>query len=270
MQSPAQQDLSGQVALVTGAASGIGRAVALAMAAAGADIVVNYVSSPERAEEVASEIRKLGRAALACRADISSEADVTRLFEETRARFGTLDILVANAGVQADAALVDMTLAQWEKVLAVDLTGQFLCARAAAREFVRRGKRPVSAATGKIICMSSVHQEVPWSGHVNYAAAKSGVRGLMRTLAQELAPAGIRVNAIAPGAIRTNINRAAWSTDAALQKLLTLIPYGRVGDPEDVGRAAVWLASDASDYVIGTTLYIDGGMSLFPAFIGNG
>jgi glucose 1-dehydrogenase len=193
------------------------------------------------------------------------------MFEGVRRELGTLDILVANAGIQADATIDSMTLEQWNSVLSINLTGQFLCAREAVREFRRRGVvAEVSRAAGKIICMSSVHQEIPWAGHVNYAASKGGVAMLMRSLAQEVATERIRVNAIAPGAIRTPINRAVWDNEDALRRLMTLIPYGRVGEPEDVARAAVWLASDDADYVVGTTLFVDGGMSLHPCFIGNG
>src|SRR4029077_5086078 len=163
------------------------------------------------------------------------------------------------------------SLDQWNEVLAVNLTGQFLCARAAVAEFRRRGPRPaVSRALGKIICMSSVHEVIPWAGHVNYAASKGGIMLMMKSLAQEVAPEGIRVNAIAPGAIRTPINRAAWDTEAALAQLLTLIPYQRIGEPEDIANAAVWLASDLADYVTGTTLFVDGGMTLYPGFADNG
>jgi glucose 1-dehydrogenase len=193
------------------------------------------------------------------------------MFERAIKEFDTVDILVANAGLQADAPTASMTMAQWDKVLNVNLTGQFLCAREAIREFRRRGMRPdVSCALGKIICVSSVHQEIPWAGHVNYAASKGGIEMMMRSLAQEVAAERIRVNAIAPGAIRTPINRQAWETPEALERLLTLIPYGRIGEPEDIGQAAVWLASDASDYVVGTTLYVDGGMTLYPGFSTNG
>jgi glucose 1-dehydrogenase len=152
----------------------------------------------------------------------------------------------------------------------VNLAGQFLTAQRAAREFLRRGPRPVSMALGKIICMSSVHELIPWAGHVNYAASKGGIQMMMKSLAQEVAPHRIRVNAIAPGAIRTPINKAAWDSPQALDKLLKLVPYGRIGEPGDIGRAAVWLASDESDYVVGTTLFVDGGMSLYPGFADNG
>jgi glucose 1-dehydrogenase len=263
--------LKGQPALVTGANSGIGYAVAKALAAAGSPVVVNYVADPPSAERVVDEIRTAGGEAMAIRADVSKEDEVQAMFRKMFDAYGTIHILVNNAGLQRDARFVDMTLHDWEFVLSVNLTGQFLCAREAAREFLRRGLVPeVSCAAGKILCMSSVHEFIPWAGHVNYAASKGGVMLLMKSLAQELAPHRIRVNSLCPGAIRTPINTTAWSTPEALSQLLTLIPYGRIGEPDDIGRAAVWLASDASDYVNGTSLYIDGGMTLFPGFSTNG
>ncbi len=263
--------LKGQKALVTGANSGIGRAVAIALGEAGADVVVNYVTGEDAAQEVVAVIGKSGSRALALQADVASEDQVEAMFQRAIGELGTLDILVANAGLQRDSAFQDMTLAQWNTVIGVNLTGQFLCARAAVREFLRRGIVPgVSAAAGKIICMSSVHQEIPWGGHANYAASKGGIKLLMESLAQELAPRRIRVNAIAPGAIRTPINTAAWSTPEAYDQLMKLVPYGRIGEPEDIARAAVWLASDQSDYVVGATLYVDGGMTLYPGFATGG
>jgi glucose 1-dehydrogenase len=263
--------LQGQPALVTGANSGIGRAVALGLARAGADVVVNYVTDPQAAQDVVHEIEALGRNALAIRADVSNEAEVNSMFAAAVAAFGTLHIVVCNAGLQRDAPIDQMTLEQWNLVIGVNLTGQFLCARAAVREFKRRGiVDTVSTATGKLICMSSVHQQIPWAGHANYAASKGGVMLLMESMAQELAQFRIRVNGIAPGAIRTPINTAAWSTPAAYNELMTLVPYGRIGEPSDIAQAAVWLASDAADYVTGTTLFVDGGMTLYPGFESKG
>ncbi|MEU2284938.1 SDR family oxidoreductase [Streptomyces sp. NPDC013178] len=263
--------LRGQKALVTGANSGIGKATAIGLGRAGADVVVNYVVGREEAEKVVEEITSFGVKAAAYEADVSNEDQVVAMTERMVEEFGTIDILVANAGLQRDASFTEMTLAQWQKVLDVNLTGQFLCAREATKEFLRRGVVPeVSCAAGKIICMSSVHQLIPWSGHVNYASSKGGVQMMMETLAQELAPKRIRVNAIAPGAIRTPINRDAWATPDAERDLLRLIPYGRVGDPADIAHAAVGLASDLMDYVVGTTLYVDGGMTLFPGFATGG
>src|SRR5213082_1621876 len=263
--------LQGQIAIVTGASSGIGRAIALALGAAGADVVVNYRDGEDAAVEVVRQIAQCGSRGLAHRADVSREAEVKELFQRAIEHFGTVDILVSNAGLQRDAAFEDLTLEQWNTVIGVNLTGQFLCAREAVREFKRRGVVPaVSRAAGKIVCMSSVHDRIPWAGHANYAASKGGVMLLMKTLAQELAPFKIRVNSISPGAIRTPINTAAWSTQEALASLLTLIPYGRIGEPEDIGKAAVWLASDDSDYVNGISLYVDGGMTLYPEFARGG
>ncbi len=263
--------LEGQPALVTGANSGIGEAVALGLARAGADVVINYVVHPEAAEEIAHRIEGMGRRAMAVKADVSKEDDIERMFARVVDYLGTLHVVVPNAGLQRDAAFDEMTLEQWDTVINVNLTGQFLTARAAVREFKRRGADPeVSVALGKIICMSSVHQRIPWAGHANYAASKGGIMQLMESIAQELAPHRIRVNGIAPGAIRTPINTAAWNTPEAYADLMTLVPYKRIGEPDDIARAAVWLASDAADYVTGTTLYVDGGMTLFPGFATGG
>ena len=263
--------LTRQKALVTGANSGIGKGVAIALGKAGADVVVNYIEDEDSANTVVAEIRRSGSSAIALKADISAEAQVEEMFERAVREYGTIDILVNNAGLQRDSAFADMTLEKWNKVLDVNLTGQFLCARAAIHEFLRRGVvASVSRAAGKIICMSSVHQVIPWAGHANYATSKGGIKLLMESMAQELAPKRIRINGIAPGAIQTPINTSAWDTPEALKSLLTLIPYGRIGLPEDIGRAAVWLASDDSDYVVGTTLFVDGGMTLYPGFSTNG
>lgn len=267
----ARPSLRGQRALVTGANSGIGRGVALALAAAGADVAVNYVADESAADEVAESIREFGGEALALRADVSNEEQVQAMFRQAIETLGTIDILVNNAGLQQDARFEEMTLAQWNRVINVNLTGQFLCAREAVREFKRRGIVPrVSRAAGKIICISSVHEIIPWGGHVNYAASKGGVSMLMKSLAQEVAPHRIRVNSIAPGAIRTPINRSAWETADAYKDLLRLIPCQRIGEVEDIGRVTAWLASDDADYVHGTTIFVDGGMTLYPGFESGG
>lgn len=263
--------LEGQPALVTGANSGIGRAVALGLAASGADVIVNYVVNPSAADEVAHAIETGGRRALVIKADVGNEDDVKSMFARAVAHFGTLHIVVPNAGLQRDAPIDEMTLDQWNTVIGVNLTGQFLCAREAAREFKRRGvTSAVSAAAGKLIMMSSVHQEIPWAGHANYAASKGGIMQLMRSLAQELAPFAIRVNGVAPGAVRTPISRHAWDTAAAYRDLMTLIPYKRIGEPADIAQTVAWLASDAADYVTGATLFVDGGMTLYPGFATGG
>ena len=265
------QPLRGQTALVTGASSGIGAGVARALAAAGAAVAVNYVSGPGLAEAVVDDIRNAGGTAMAVQADVSREDQVQAMFGTALAAWDGVDILVSNAGVQQDAAITEMTLAQWNAVIGVNLTGTFLCAREAARGMIRRGVRPhVSRAAGKIVCISSVHELIPWAGHVNYAASKGGVKLFMQSLAQELALHRIRVNSIAPGAIQTPINRAAWETPQALEALLTLIPYGRIGQPEDIGRAVVWFASDDAEYVHGQTIFVDGGMTLYPEFARGG
>ncbi len=260
--------LKGQKALVTGGSSGIGKQVAIALGHAGADVAVNYSSSRERAEETVEEIeRRCGVDAIAVGADVADEGQVQAMFQTVYDAFGTVDILVNNAGLQQDAPFDELTIEQWNTVISVNLTGQFLCAREAVREFKRRGVVPeVSCAAGKIICMSSVHDIIPWAGHVNYAASKGGVMMLMKSIAQEVAPWRIRVNAISPGAIRTPINTEAWETPEAHAELMQLVPYNRIGEPEDVGHAAIWLASDYSDYVTGICLYVDGGMTLYPGF----
>lgn len=263
---PSALQLHGRVVIVTGGSSGIGAGIARAFGRAGALVGVNYHGEPEGAEAVAEEVARAGGRAIAVGADVSEEADVEAMLARVEEEFGSLDVMVANAGLQQDAPFHELTLAQWRKVIDVNLTGQFLCARAAVRSFLARERKPGHRARGNVICMSSVHEAIPWAGHVNYAASKGGVMLMMKSLAQEVAEHGIRVNGIAPGAIRTPINREAWETPEAEAALLRLIPYGRVGDVEDVAKAALWLASDESDYVTGASLFVDGGMSLYPEF----
>lgn len=268
---PVRQLLVGQKALVTGANSGIGQAIAVGLAAAGAEVVVNFVSGEERAQAVVDEIKKAGGKAIAIQADVAREEQVNSMFQRMFEAFGTIDILVNNAGIQKDAPFEEMTLEQWNAVIGVNLTGQFLCARAAVREFKRRGVVPkISCAAGKIVSMSSVHEVIPWGGHVNYAASKGGVMLMTKSVAQEVAPHRIRVNSVCPGAIRTPINRPAWETPEAYAKLMELIPYKRIGEPEDIARAVVWLTSDDADYINGISLFIDGGMTLYPGFAEGG
>jgi glucose 1-dehydrogenase len=266
-----QNVLRGQTALVTGASSGIGLAIARSLGEAGADVAINFVAGEDKAQALADEIRGHGVRSIIVRADVSDEAQVRSMFKTMIEQLGTIDILVNNAGLQQDAPLHEMTLAQWNKVIGVNLTGQFLCAREAVREFMRRGVRPeISCSAGKIICISSVHEVIPWAGHVNYATSKGGIMLMMKSIAQEVAAYRIRVNSICPGAIRTPINRAAWDTEAAYNELLKLIPYKRIGEPEDIGRVAAWLASDYADYVHGASLFVDGGMTLYPGFSTGG
>ena len=268
---PVPKILKGQKALVTGANSGIGKAVAIALGQAGADVAVNYVRGDTSANDVVQTISRNGVRAVAIEADVSQEPDVEAMFAKMLKEFGTIDILVSNAGLQKDAPFEEMTLAQWNTVIGVNLTGQFLCARAAVREFKRRGVvREVSVSAGKIICMSSVHETIPWAGHVNYAASKGGVMLMMKSIAQEVAPYRIRVNSICPGAIRTPINTGAWSTPEAYRSLMTLIPYKRIGEPEDIGRVTAFLASDQADYINGASIFVDGGMTLYPGFATGG
>ena len=268
-----EKKLRNQIAIITGSSSGIGVGCAKEMAKAGATVVINYPVSGAKAmaEEVATAIINDGGKAITYQADVSKENEVIQMFAAVIAEFGTVDILVNNAGLQRDSKFVDMTLEQWNFVIGVNLTGQFLCAREAIKEFLRRGvDETKSRAAGKIICMSSVHEVIPWAGHANYAASKGGVMMMMKTIAQEYAPMKIRINSIAPGAIATPINHDAWDTAAHLQSLLKLIPEKRIGQVEDIGKAAVYLASDDADYVNGTTLFVDGGMTLYPGFEDNG
>ena len=263
--------LKNQAALVTGANSGIGEAIAIGLGKAGADVVVNYVVDPASAEKVVEKIKSFGSRAIALKADVSNEQEVKEMFKAMFKEFGTIDILVNNAGLQRDAAFHDMTLDQWNKVINVNLTGQFLCAREAIIEMLRRGPAPErSVATGKIICMSSVHELIPWAGHVNYASSKGAIKMFMQSLAQEYGDRKIRVNSICPGAIQTPINTGAWSTPQALASLMTLIPYNRIGQPEDIANLAVFLSSDASDYITGASIFIDGGMTVFEGFAEGG
>ena len=263
--------LKSQVALITGASSGIGKGIAMAMADEGALIVVNYIGQADAAREVVGEIERKNTRVIAVEADVSNEDQVRRMFGKAIKEFGTVDILINNAGIQRDAAFDTMTLDDWQNVIDVNLTGAFLCSREAVIEFKRRGVQPEkSLSAGKIIFISSVHQVIPWSNHCNYAVSKGGISLLMKSMAQELAPDRIRVNSIAPGAIKTSINKKSWKTPEAARSLLKLIPWGRIGDPMDIGAAAVWLASDESDYVHGTTLFVDGGMTLYPGFAAGG
>lgn len=267
----ADKKLVGQTALVTGGSSGIGMGVALALGKAGANVIVNYSSSEKAASDVVAELKSMGANAIAIKADVSKEDQVQNMFQEAISTFGTIDILVNNAGMQKDAKFDEMTLQQWQSVIDVNLTGQFLCAREAVREFLKRGMIPErSKALGKIICMSSVHELIPWGGHANYAASKGAIKMLMQTLAQEYGDRKIRVNSISPGAIQTPINKEAWETPKALDDLMSLIPYNRIGQPEDVGNLAVFLASDDSDYITGASIFIDGGMTVFEGFSKGG
>jgi glucose 1-dehydrogenase len=272
--SHSAKSFQGQVVIVTGSSSGIGQACAIHFGSLGAHVIVNYHSNKEEALDTLDQIKKKGGDGIVVQADVSKEKDVMLLFEKTIEKFGRLDVMVSNAGLQVDAKFLDMTLKQWQKVIDVNLTGQFICTREAARQFVKQAKADSKdtpqKSIGKIVMMSSVHDIIPWAGHVNYAASKGGIMMLMRSISQELAPHKIRINSVSPGAIRTTINKSVWSDDAKMEELMQLIPYRRIGTPEDVAKAVAWLASDDSDYVNGETLYIDGGMTLYPEFADNG
>ncbi|UII20365.1 glucose 1-dehydrogenase [Fulvivirga ligni] len=263
--------LENQTAIITGSSSGIGQGIAIEMAKEGANICINYLSSEEGAEETQEEIEKVGGKSIIVQADTSKPKEVSNMFEQTIKAFGTVDIVVSNAGVQKDASFLDMSIDDWKSLIDINLNGQFICAKEAAKEFLRRGiVEERSKAAGKIICMSSVHDIIPWGGHINYATSKAGILMFVKTLAQELGKHKIRVNALSPGAIKTKINEEVWKDEESREKLLELIPYQRIGEPEDIGKAAVWLASDDSDYVQGQTIYVDGGMTLYPGFSDNG
>jgi len=269
---PVGRVLEGQKALVTGASKGLGAGIAVALAQAGADVLVNYKSDREGAEQVAGEIRGVGRMAAIFKADVADESQVIAMFHFMVDKFGRIDILINNAGLQRNAPFDQMSMADWQTVIGTNLTGQFLCAREAVRRFKRQGiDRRISYAMGKIICISSVHDVIPWAGHVNYATAKGGIMLMMKSMAQELAPHHIRINSLSPGAIRTPMNVEKLTSPQEFERqLLKFIPMRRIGEPEDCGRAAVWLASDDSDYVHGATLYLDGGMTLYPEFAHGG
>lgn len=271
-QAPIHSVLNGQKALVTGASKGLGQAMAIGFAKAGADVLVNYSTDRAGAEDTVRGIEALGRKAVLFKADVSKEDEVQAMFAAMLDSFGRLDICVPNAAIQLNAPVDEMTFEQWRRVIDVNLTGMFLCARESVRAFKRQGiNREISYACGKLIFMSSVHDVIPWEGHANYAAAKGGLMLFMKSLAQEVSHLRIRVNSIAPGAIRTPMNVEKLTTPELFeQQLLNLIPYKRIGEPDDVARLAVWLASDESDYVQGTTIYVDGGMLLYPGFIGAG
>ena len=265
--------LKNQVAVITGSSSGIGAGIAKSMAESGATVVINYPneSSQPKAAEVLKEITDNGGKGIICQCDVSKEEEVIAMFAQVVSQLGTVDILVNNAGIQKDAKLTEMTIDQWNAVIGVNLTGQFLCSREAIKEFLRRGIDPSkSVACGKIIHISSVHEIIPWSGHANYASSKGAIRMLMQTSAQEYGAHKIRVNSICPGAIQTPINKNAWETEEELNALLKLIPYNRIGQPQDIGNLAVFLASDLSDYITGASIFIDGGMTTFESFSTGG
>lgn len=247
-------------ALVTGANSGLGASIASQLAAAGARVAVNYVVQPEAAAAVVDGIRRGGSDAMAVQADVGDPEQVGAMFATLDQAWGGLDILVNNAGIDGPRALSwEADPKEWERVVRIDLLGAFHCAREALRRMVVR-------RSGVVLNMTSVHEKIPWSGYGAYAAAKAGLSMLTKTLAQEAAPFAVRVLALAPGAIRTPINRSVWSDPDNLRDLLTKIPLGRIGEPEEIARVAAFLVSDAASYLTGSTVYADGAMIDYPDF----
>jgi glucose 1-dehydrogenase len=256
------QRLAGRTALVTGAATGIGRSTVMRLAAEGASAVVNYVGGRDAADEVVGEIEAHGGRAIAAEADVSNEGQVQAMFARAREELGgPVDLLVNNAGVEAPFALVDMPLEEWNRVIAVNLTGAFLCAREAARGMVGAG------LPGIIVNVSSVHEVIPWERFSHYCASKGGMKLWAQTIAKELAPKRIRVVNVAPGAIATPINKDVLEDDVKRRAVEAEIPWGRFGKPEEIAGAVAWLASDDAGYVTATTLFVDGGMTAYPGFI---
>lgn len=259
--------LENQTAIVTGASSGIGQAIAIELGAAGANVLINYHSDEEGAKKTQEEIEKTGGKCLIMQGDIGNPEEVDQIFSELKKKFGKLHLLVSNAGIQKDKAFTEMTFEEWDKVIQTNLYGAFLTSQAAAKTFLAQGlDKEISKAAGKIIFISSVHDIIPWAGRVNYTSSKGGLKMMMESVAQELAPHKIRVNSVSPGAIKTSINESEWKDEKGKKKMMSQIPYGRIGDPEDIAKAVRWLASDEADYITGTTLYVDGGMTLYPSF----
>ena len=257
-------DLTDKRVLVTGGNSGLGAAMVHAFAAAGAKVAVNYVTHPEEATALVESLKEAGGEAIAIAADVSDAAAVEAMFAEIDKTWGGIDVLVNNAGIDGPRALAwEVDIDHWKKVLDINLTGAFLCARAAL-------KRMVAQKSGVILNTSSVHQVIAWSGYSAYAASKSGLIMMANTLAQEAAPYGVRVLCIAPGAVATRINADVWQDPKGLKDLLTKIPMGRVGQPEDIANMAVVLASDVASYMTATTVTIDGGMTDYPGFMHGG
>jgi len=253
--------LEGKRALVTGGNMGIGRAIVEAFAAAGARVAVNYMAHQRSAEDLCHEISaRDAREAMAIEADVSDEEEISAMFARVDEAWGGLDILVNNAGIDGARELGwEARSEDWQHVIEVNLGGAFHCAQEALR-------RMVPAGTGVIINITSVHELIPWAGFSAYTASKAGLAMLTKTLAQEAAPYGVRVVSLAPGAVKSPINRSIWEDPEQLAALTSKIPVGKLGQPEDVANMAVVLASDVASYVTGSTVFVDGGMALFPSF----
>lgn len=247
--------LKDKVALVTGANSGIGRAIATRFAVEGAHVAVNHLQGGHRAEDAAAEVASFATSSMAVAGDVSKREDVERMVGEVVARFGRLDIAVNNAGIEIKKPFLEVTDEEWNRVIAVNLYGVFLVSQAAARQMAKQG------GGGKLVNISSVHEDIPFPEYAAYCAAKGGVRMLMRNLAMELAPLKINVNNIAPGAIATPINQAVLEDPQAKRNAVSEIPWGRFGKPEEVAAVAVFLASEEAEYVTGSTYYVDGGLT---------
>lgn len=254
-------DLKGRKALVTGGDSGLGAATVKSLAHAGADVAITHRDGPDAAEALAAEVKALGvRAGVVSLADVAREADVATMFQWMDEEFGGIDILVNNAGMdgrRAETAEADVDA--WRRVIEVDLVGAFHCARQAAARMVKQGR-------GVIVNTTSVHEFIPWSGYSAYTSAKAGLSMFNKTLAQEVGAAGVRVVAIAPGAIKTPINATVWEDPKGLADLDKKIPMGRIGEPEEIGHVIAFLCSDLAGYITGVTLAVDGGMLLYPDF----
>jgi glucose 1-dehydrogenase len=250
--------LDGKVALVTGASSGIGKGVAIALAQSGADVVVNYRSDSgrEAAEATGKAIEEAGRRAVLIKADMSDPEQIAALFDQADAAFGRLDILVNNAGIGGEGTGIDQTLDDWQRVIAVNLTAPYICTQHAVR-LMRRG-----GAGGRILNITSVHEEAPGGGAIAYTASKAGLRNLTRASALQLAPEGIYVVSVAPGMILTNMNAEASEDEETLRAAEAQIPARRAGQPADIGNVVTFLASDEASYITGSTIFVDGGWML--------
>ncbi len=260
-------DLKGKRALITGASSGLGESIAKKFAAAGAKIGLNYLSHPDAAEKIASEIKTAGADVITIKADVSDSGEVKDMVNTFVKAWGGIDILVNNAGIDGKHLLIhdihEPDIPEWEKVIKINLFGPFYCAREVLKYMMNQKK-------GVILNITSVHERIPWSGYSGYAAAKAGLSMLTKTMAQEVGSLGIRVLSLAPGAIQTAINQNVWDNPAALSDLLNKIPLGRMGKPEEIADVAAFLVSDSASYVTGSTVFADGAMIDYSNFTHGG